>query len=166
MTPGSEWKRTVEVKAGVPEKRTTNESKKKKKKSSRIASIWQSLWITLDNNKPVTHCWGIIDVFREYEFGGRSKAVWNRRALIWCSLFHIWTNISTAIKPQTSVPSQWWLWWVFVLTWKHFLSLQTHRALVQVSQAGKCFGKMSKWGDTHDYKWWWCSAGSPSPIWS
>lgn len=32
MTPGSEWKRTVEVKAGVPEKRTTNESKKKKKK--------------------------------------------------------------------------------------------------------------------------------------
>ena len=38
MTPGSEWKKTVEVKAGAPGKRTTTESKKKKK-SSRIASI-------------------------------------------------------------------------------------------------------------------------------
>lgn len=34
------------------------------------------LWIILDSNKPMTHCWGIVNVLRRSEFGGWSKEEW------------------------------------------------------------------------------------------
>lgn len=70
-------KKRQKGKVGDPE--TTEEKK------NRIASIWQSRWIILDNNKAVTHCWGIRNYFRAYEFGGWSKAKSNSQTITWNS---------------------------------------------------------------------------------
>lgn len=80
----------------IEKKKPTREEVKARQpriKKSQLPSTLQSLWIILHNNNPVTHCFGIINIFYrmwiENLIKGREKII---PTIIWYSLFHIWQN--------------------------------------------------------------------------